>query len=108
SRPASTAAPPAPKVGATVEPKKPEYDWFQFFLACDVSPNLCNRYAQAFARESMDESVLPDVDAQVLRNLGFREGDILKVMRYLDTKYCRGKKATPADEPEGGLFSGPA
>ncbi|KAL1835654.1 hypothetical protein VTJ49DRAFT_6264 [Mycothermus thermophilus] len=104
----SSSAAPAPKVGATVEPKKPEYDWFQFFLTCDVSPALCNRYAQAFARESMDESVLPDVDASVLRNLGFREGDILKVMRYLDTKYCRGKKANAGgEEVEGGLFSGP-
>ncbi|KAL2020690.1 hypothetical protein VTK56DRAFT_8086 [Thermocarpiscus australiensis] len=96
------------KVGATIEPKKPEYDWFQFFLSCDVQPGLCERYAQAFARESMDESVLPDVDATVLRNLGFREGDIIKVMRYLDAKYCRGKKSNAGDEEAaGGLFSGP-
>ncbi|SPQ19329.1 173880a0-be7b-4234-b324-d802638cd4b4 [Thermothielavioides terrestris] len=99
---------PAAKVGATVEPKKPEYDWFQFFLSCDVQPGLCERYAQAFARESMDESVLPDVDASVLRNLGFREGDIIKVIRFLDAKYCRGKKGGAGDEEAaGGLFSGP-
>ncbi|KAG7100541.1 Actin cytoskeleton-regulatory complex protein sla1 like [Verticillium longisporum] len=69
--------------GATVEqpPQKPEYDWFQFFLSCDVAVGVCERYAQAFAKESMDESILPDVDASVLRNLGLREGDILKVMR---------------------------
>ncbi|KAJ4290163.1 hypothetical protein N0V88_006672 [Collariella sp. IMI 366227] len=96
---------PAAKVGASVEPKKPEHDWFPFFLACDVQPALCERYAQAFARESMDESVLPDVDASVLRNLGFREGDIIKVTRYLDAKYCRGKKGD--EESAGGLFSGP-
>ncbi|KXX73610.1 Actin cytoskeleton-regulatory complex protein sla1 [Madurella mycetomatis] len=96
------------KVGASVQPKKPDYDWFQFFLSCDVQPGLCERYAQAFARESMDESVLPDVDATVLRNLGLREGDIIKVTRFLDAKYCRGKKATGADdEATGGLFSGP-
>lgn len=93
------------KVGASVEPKKPEYDWFQFFLSCDVQPGLCERYAQAFARDSMDESVLPDVDATVLRNLGFREGDIIKVTRYLDAKYCRGRKGD--EEATGGLFSGP-
>ncbi|GAB1311372.1 Actin cytoskeleton-regulatory complex protein SLA1 [Madurella fahalii] len=96
------------KVGASVQPKKPDYDWFQFFLSCDVQPGLCERYAQAFARESMDESVLPDVDATVLRNLGLREGDIIKVTRFLDAKYCRGKKATGGDdEAAGGLFSGP-
>ncbi|KAL2169897.1 hypothetical protein VTG60DRAFT_5512 [Thermothelomyces hinnuleus] len=96
-----------PKVGATIEPKKPDYDWFQFFLNCEVQPGLCERYSQAFIRESMDESVLPDVDASVLRNLGFREGDIIKVMRYLDAKYCRGKKAAGDEEGSGGLFSGP-
>jgi hypothetical protein len=96
------------KVGASIQPKKPEYDWFQFFLSCDVQPGLCERYAQAFLRESMDESVLPDVDATVLRNLGLREGDIIKVTRFLDAKYCRGKKATGGDdEAAGGLFSGP-
>lgn len=96
------------KVGASVEPKKSDYDWFQFFLNCDVAPGLCERYSQAFNRDSMDESVLPDVDASVLRNLGLREGDILKVMRFLDTKYARGKKNTGVDEGEaGGLFSGP-
>lgn len=96
-------------VGATIEqPKKSDYDWFQFFLSCDVQVGLCERYAQAFSRDSMDESVLPDVDASVLRNLGLREGDIIKVMRFLDTKYGRTKKGSGADEAEGGgLFSGP-
>jgi hypothetical protein len=83
--------------------KKPEYDWFQFFLSCEVAVGLCERYAQAFHKESMDESVLPDVDAGVLRNLGLREGDIIKVMRTLDAKYDRQR---PKDG-DGGLFSGP-
>ncbi|KAI0873965.1 hypothetical protein GGS24DRAFT_517067 [Hypoxylon argillaceum] len=103
-------------IGASVEPAKPEYDWFPFFLSCDVAPGLCERYAQAFARDSMDESVLPDVDAGVLRNLGLREGDIIKVMRYLDKKFERDTKrrnANAAGQGEsengsaGGLFSGP-
>ncbi|KAG4216625.1 hypothetical protein PC116_g34894, partial [Phytophthora cactorum] len=62
----------------------------------------------------MDESVLPDVDATVLRNLGLREGDIIKVTRYLDKKYGRdGKKkgvnfsGDDEDGSGGGLFSGP-
>jgi len=97
-------------IGASVQPAKPEYDWFQFFLSCDVSVGLCERYAQAFARDSMDESVLPDVDAGILRNLGLREGDIIKVMRYLDKKFGRDKKRSDGDGENGsagGLFSGP-
>ncbi|KAM0584484.1 hypothetical protein ACHAP6_007258 [Verticillium nonalfalfae] len=104
--------------GASVEqpPQRPEYDWFQFFLSCDVAVGVCERYAQAFAKESMDESILPDVDASVLRNLGLREGDILKVMRHLDTRFgrtgSRGKRNKDGagfddDGGEGGLFSGP-
>lgn len=101
------------KVGASLD--KPEYDWFQFFLSCDVAVGLCERYAQAFAKDSMDETVLPDVDASVLRNLGLREGDIIKVMRYLDKKYGRDAKKRGVsfagdDDGEagpGGLFSGP-
>jgi actin cytoskeleton-regulatory complex protein SLA1 len=110
--------PPKPessKVGASIEPPKSDYDWFQFFLSCDVSVGLCERYAQAFAKDSMDESVLPDVDAGVLRNLGLREGDIIKVMRYLDKRYGHNNKKRNVsfagdDEGEGsggGLFSGP-
>ncbi|KAL7930932.1 hypothetical protein V8C35DRAFT_311784 [Trichoderma chlorosporum] len=98
-----TEKPKSTPVGASVD-KKPEYDWFQFFLSCDVAVGLCERYAQAFTRDSMDESVLPDVDAGVLRNLGLREGDIIKVMRTLDAKFGRSKVNGDAD---GGLFSGP-
>ncbi|KAK1978275.1 hypothetical protein LZ30DRAFT_784292 [Colletotrichum cereale] len=100
-------------LGASVgQPQKPEYDWFQFFLSCDVAVGLCERYAQAFAKDSMDESVLPDVDASVLRNLGLREGDVLKVMRTLDQKFGRTKNGADktngeGDGASGGLFSGP-
>lgn len=96
----------ASAVGASIEqPKRPEYDWFQFFLDCEIQPGLCERYSQAFNRDNMDQSVLPDVDASVLRTLGLREGDIIKVMRYLDNKY--GRKKGGEAQGEGGLFSGP-
>lgn len=109
---------PATEVGVTIaKPQKPEYDWFQFFLSCEVAVGLCERYAQAFIKDSMDESVLPDVDATTLRALGLREGDIIKVMRSLDAKYGRnrGSKrnvsfASDGGDGEGGsggLFSGP-
>ncbi|KAI1495466.1 hypothetical protein F5X99DRAFT_403453 [Biscogniauxia marginata] len=116
ARNTSTREAPSAAVGATVEPAKPDYDWFQFFLSCEVAVGLCERYAQAFAKDSMDESVLPDVDATVLRNLGLREGDIIKVMRHLDKKFGRdGKKRNASSVGDGdgengsagGLFSGP-
>lgn len=107
----NNASPRPANVGATIE-RKPEYDWFSFFLSCEVAVGLCERYAQAFNRDSMDESVLPDVDANVLRSLGLREGDIIKVMRTLDKKYARTSAKrnvsfAEGEEGEGGLFSGP-
>ncbi|SPJ74688.1 related to cytoskeleton assembly control protein SLA1 [Fusarium torulosum] len=102
----------SPSAGVTIDKDpKSDYDWFQFFLSCEVAVGLCERYAQAFVKDSMDESVLPDVDAASLRALGIREGDIIKVMRTLDAKYgrSRGGKRGTADgaDGEGGLFSGP-
>lgn len=106
---------PIGAAGAIIEqPKKPEYDWFQFFLSCDIAVGLCNRYSDIFNRGSMDESVLPDVDAVVLRNLGIREGDIIKIIRHLDASFNRKKKGVSFANGEGedaegsgGLFSGP-
>lgn len=102
---------PEPQAGAKID-KTPDYDWFDFFLAAGVNPQICERYAAAFSRDQMGEEVLPDVDAQLLRTLGLKEGDILRVMKYLDNKFARNK--APADGTngdaatgEGGLFSGP-
>ena len=110
--------------GATVEhPKPPQYDWFDFFLKAGVGPHQCERYAQNMKKDSMDESVLPDITPEVLRTLGLKEGDILRVMKFLDNKYGRtGSKsnlrnvsfaedgsinANDANGSAGGIFAGP-
>ena len=122
------------KAESSVEkPKLPEvkgsgYDWFEFFLKAGVSPYLCERYALSFYTDSMDEAILPDITPSVLRTLGLKEGDVLRVTKYLDTKYGRGgpksklrnvsfggeELISPEDEGNqtpvgagGGLFSGP-
>ncbi|KAI9798902.1 MAG: cytoskeletal protein binding protein [Piccolia ochrophora] len=110
---------------------KDEYDWFDFFLSCGVGPHQCERYASSFSKDSMDETVLPDITPNVLRTLGLKEGDILRVMKFLDSKYGRsndsrakrnvsfggaevigngddpdGQSAESHSVPAGGLFSG--
>jgi hypothetical protein len=102
--------------GAVIE-QKSDYDWFDFFLGAGVNPQICERYAAAFSRDQMGEEILPEVDTQLLRTLGLKEGDILRVMKYLDNKFGRtGQKknvsfgdddADGAANGEGGLFSGP-
>lgn len=99
--------------GASVQ-KKDEYDWFDFFLQCGVNPQICERYAGAFSRDQMGTEVLPDVNEQLLRTLGLKEGDILRVMKFLDNKYDRKNGSLSPSVPDdagegsaGGLFSGP-
>ncbi|KAL8837421.1 MAG: hypothetical protein Q9176_005727 [Flavoplaca citrina] len=118
---------PAPKTGATIEPPGSQYDWFDFFLKAGVNPYQCERYAFNFNRDSMDESVLPDITPAVLRTLGLKEGDILRVMKYLDNKFSRtgassklrnvsfgdgergegDQDGATSPNTAGGLFSGP-
>jgi len=84
--------------------KPPDYDWFDFFLSAGVGVNQCERYAQAMIKDSMDESILPDIQMETLRMLGLKEGDALKVMKYLDHKYSR---TSGQGQAEGGIFAGP-
>lgn len=112
-------APGAGNAGASVQ--RPEYDWFDLFLKAGVGPHQCERYAQNFLRDSMDESILPDITPETLRTLGLKEGDILRVMRHLDSTLGRtGTKSKlrnvsfggeevigNGDDAQGGLFAGP-
>lgn len=96
-----------------------DYDWFDFFLKAGVGPHQCERYAQNFAKDSMDEGVLPDISPETLRTLGLKEGDILRVMRHLDTMFGRpgkpkrgnvsfgGEEVIGNGDDSGGLFAGP-
>lgn len=115
---------PAPQSnsGASVQPKKPEYDWFDFFLQAGCDPQICQRYANAFDRDNIGEESMPDINPQLLRTLGLKEGDILRVTKLLDKKYNRQRNVSFADgagaaegqspsedvsSANGSLFSGP-
>lgn len=98
------AQPTRPKATTAISASEPDYDWFEFFLQCGVDIGNCQRYSINFSKEQMDETVLEDITPSLLRSLGLREGDILRVMKFLDNKFDR-KKTTAADAPSGGLFT---
>ena len=98
---ASTSSP-----GITVQ-KKPSYDWFDFFLKCGVNLQICERYAQAFEKDQMGEENLPDITPALLRTLGLKEGDILRVTKHIDNQYNRSTGEASTEGGSGGLFSGP-
>ncbi|KAF9894262.1 cytoskeletal protein binding protein [Aspergillus nanangensis] len=107
----------AKQAGASFQ--QSDYDWFDFFLKAGVGPHQCERYAQNFVKDSMDEGILPDITPEVLRTLGLKEGDVLRVMRYLDSQYNRsggksklrnvsfGGEEVISNGEDGGLFAGP-
>ncbi|KAF1811356.1 hypothetical protein P152DRAFT_474950 [Eremomyces bilateralis CBS 781.70] len=97
----------SPTAGASIDRSAgSKYDWFDFFLACGVNPQICERYNQAFKRDQMGEETMEAINPQTLRTLGIKEGDILRIMKYLDSKFNRGEGGG-ANGSAGGLFSGP-
>ncbi|WPK26073.1 hypothetical protein PUMCH_003418 [Australozyma saopauloensis] len=94
---------------ATIPQTEPDYDWFEFFLNCGVDIGNCQRYSVVFGKEQMDESILEDITPTLLRSLGLREGDILRVTKHLDEKFDRKKTEVVDSSHSGsGLFTGPA
>ena len=67
------------------QPKK-QVDWFEFFLNAGCDMDDCTRYAAAFGRDKIDQTLLPDLKADTLRSLGLREGDILRTLKAIEKK----------------------
>lgn len=88
--------------------QKKDYDWFEFFLNCGVDVSNCQRYSLNFEREQVTEDMLSDINSSMLRTLGLKEGDIVRVMKYLDNKFGRDSQLPqqPTNAP-GGMFSEP-
>ncbi|KAK5782462.1 cytoskeletal protein-binding protein SLA1 PWA37_000604 [Arxiozyma heterogenica] len=108
------AKPPRPDVSNNVDrrsstrrtssnTKTNNYDWFEFFLNCGVDVSNCQRYTINFDREQITEDMQADINSSMLRTLGLREGDIVRVMKYLDNKF--GRENQPA--PTGNMFTQP-
>lgn len=69
---------------------KRNIDWFEFFLASGVDIDDCTRYASAFERDKIDEAILPELDSSTLRSIGLREGDIIRVTKFISKRYNKG------------------
>lgn len=82
----------ARRATTSAQPKKPQTDWFEFFLnaGCDIDD--CTRYASSFERDKIDEAILPDTTESTMRSLGLREGDIIRVTKFIQQKYSKPKK----------------
>ncbi|KAK9447872.1 uncharacterized protein V1518DRAFT_78798 [Limtongia smithiae] len=115
---ATKSATSSSAAAADSRPKTNSFDWFEFFLSCGVDYNNCQRYALSFDKDQMDESVLPDITPSIMRRLGLKEGDIIRVAKLVDEKYSKKKRGVSfgaasvlgdgEDEGNGeSLFTGP-
>ena len=87
---ARAESPPVPAAALEMpKPRKPRFDWFAFFLECGCDMDDCTRYAAAFERDRIDESILPDLQADTLRSLGLREGDVIRVRKEINTRFAK-------------------
>ncbi len=92
---ASKAAPVVAQSRPDPQPKK-QVDWFEFFLSAGCDMDDCTRYAAAFERDKIDETLLPDLKADTLRSLGLREGDILRTLKAVEKKWVsKSRKEDP-------------
>ncbi|PLW16874.1 hypothetical protein PCANC_09449 [Puccinia coronata f. sp. avenae] len=86
NRPTARSAPTDPPKRPSAPPKPP-IDWFEFFLNAGCDLDDCTRYATNFERDRIDENLLPDLEPGTMRNLGLREGDVLRVRKHIKQKY---------------------
>ncbi|KAG7759121.1 hypothetical protein KL911_000258 [Ogataea haglerorum] len=105
SAPAVVATPEKPKSSALPSNEKLYEFWFDFFVTCGVDANVCDKYARNFTTEQMDEAIMADIDTSLMRTLGLKEGDILRVNKYLDNKFNRKPEPISTQPTNGGLFS---
>ncbi|PVG01079.1 hypothetical protein CPB86DRAFT_812654 [Serendipita vermifera] len=98
--PLSNIAKSTPTSSSRSEPspvQKKRVDWFKFFLDAGCDMDDCTRYDQAFTRDKIDESILPDMKTETLRALGLREGDIIRVMKAIEKRHWVAR--TKNEEP---------
>jgi actin-related protein len=93
---AAKAAPVASQSRPDPQPKK-RVDWFEFFLDAGCDMDDCTRYAAAFERDKIDDTLLPDLKADTLRSLGLREGDILRTLKSIEKRKWVAK--SKVDDP---------
>ncbi|CAB4255093.1 similar to Saccharomyces cerevisiae YBL007C SLA1 Cytoskeletal protein binding protein required for assembly of the cortical actin cytoskeleton [Maudiozyma barnettii] len=103
-RPNSTVGMPSSSSHKSSKSKN-NYDWFEFFLNSGVDVSNCQRYTINFDREQITEDMMEDINAQMLRTLGLREGDIVRVMKFLDNKFGRDTHEVVVPAQTGGMFT---
>jgi hypothetical protein len=95
---------PAQNVTPTPPPPPPKtfvynnFNWLLFFTAKNVSKEDAENYASKFVEEKMDESTVEFINKDLLKDMGVKQGDVLRIMRALEPP-----KVEPPKEPVMGI-----
>ncbi|KAI9217194.1 hypothetical protein BC828DRAFT_418310 [Blastocladiella britannica] len=73
-------------------------DWKEFLLDAGVEPGESAAVAERFVREKLDESAVPDLNRDILKGLEVREGDILRVLKYIQTYKTRRERESELEQ----------
>ncbi|CAG8785020.1 8317_t:CDS:2, partial [Acaulospora morrowiae] len=74
--------------------RKADYDWFNFFLKADIAHEDAFEYARAFVEEKLDESSIPDLNDELMKGLGVRVGDIIRIKKYVAEKHNKKRNVS--------------
>lgn len=101
TRPEVEVEPPTPQRPTSSKPTKSRSntDWFDFFLNAGCDMDNCTRYARNAESEGFDEALIPDLEESNLRSIGLKEGDIIRVKKFIREKYHGGGAGVPRPPP---------
>jgi len=85
TRPMEATRPPQPKSNNTNKEKDPYvwngFNWKLFFTRIGIDEHSAKHYAERFVKEKFDEELILDADHDILKKMGLREGDIIRVKK---------------------------
>lgn len=97
TRPKEATLPPKPISNSNTKEKNPYvwngFNWKLFFTRVGIDEYSAKHYAERFVKEKFDEELILDADHDLLKKMGLREGDIIRV-----------KKATQQDRDNAKVF----
>ncbi|KAI3654428.1 hypothetical protein MP228_001147 [Amoeboaphelidium protococcarum] len=56
------------------------FNWLEYFLSCKIDQEDAQQYAEKFVQEKMDQDVMEHLTRVIMKEMGMREGDILRVL----------------------------
>jgi len=85
TRPMEATRPPQPRSNNVNKDKNPYvyngFNWKLFFTKVGIDEYSAKHYAERFVKEKFDEELILDADHDILKKMGLREGDIIRVKK---------------------------